>query len=503
MSNHPKFISLRRDYPKFIYESYAWKWVDIDGIAEKRTLRISFVFKVLDAGGNEAFVFEPSVLLSLPFDSPYSESEAHNNSQINTLAFNCGMIEMISCWKATCSPVTQVICGTLTDEQQAWWKRIYFNGLGEFFYVNGIDTDCEWFMRLQNIVQTGGKAINTEQGKAQNCTEYNIADKANEKILVPVGGGKDSCVTLELLKKIYRPRDREILVPFIINPRKATEKCCEKAGFAMSDVVVMYRTIDPLLLEMNRRGFLNGHTPFSAMLAFYSTVAATLAGAKYIVLSNESSANEATVTAGSAGGNGVNHQYSKSFEFETDFQLYAEKFLFHNNTTCPKYFSLLRPFSEAHIAKIFSQYPQYFDVFKSCNVGSKTDSWCGHCAKCLFVYIILAPFLPPETLRKIFNGKNLLDDISLQKEFDELAGAVNIKPFECVGTVDEINWALQQISEKHSGILLDHYKTLAVSKIPQLTEKIFALTPDHALPPLFEDFFKNNYYVGKGEDSCC
>jgi hypothetical protein len=338
------------------------------------------------------------------------------------------------------------------------------------------------------------------------------------RVLVPVGGGKDSCVTMEVLKMMEGLSDDKTVVgsefvPFIINPRGATEKCCARAGFSHAQVIVMYRSTDPLLLEMNRRGFLNGHTPFSAMLAFYSTLAATLAGASYIVLSNESSANEATVAAASDTDGvykgGVNHQYSKSFEFESDFREYAEKFLFGDiaeECSHPEYFSLLRPLSEAHIAKIFSQHPQYFDVFKSCNVGSKTDSWCGHCAKCLFVYIILAPFLSPETLQKIFNGKNLLDDMSLQKEFDGLVGAVDVKPFECVGTVSEINWALQQISaapanshsrtgqnsptantKQHKGALLDYYKTLAVSKIPQQTKEIFTLNPNHALPSLFEE----------------
>jgi hypothetical protein len=583
MNNHSKFISLRRDYPKFVYESYAWEWIDVNGVindgnsgetADKRALRISFVFKILDANGDEAFVFEPSVLLSLPFVLRYCES----NSQIDTLIFNCGMVEMVSYWKATCSPITQVVCGILTDEQQAWWKRLFFNGLGEFFYINRIDADLEWFMRLQNpigeewiawdcnrcagkettaadstgvagILDTAGMAYAVDIASAVSTTDSagiaSISDMAGaadviygaDKTLVPVGGGKDSCVTLELLRKTdffmsqsacnsgasatmsdsgKTTADKK-LIPFIINPRGATEKCCARAGFAINDIAVMYRAIDPLLLEMNEHGFLNGHTPFSAMLAFYSTLAATLADAKYIALSNESSANEATViirgnacakhislsnessaneaivTTDCADCGGANHQYSKSFEFEQDFRWYSERFLFCNNQNelpYPEYFSLLRPLSEAHIAKIFSQYPQYFDVFKSCNVGSKTDIWCGHCAKCLFVYIILAPFLKPETLQKIFNGKNLLDDMSLQKEFDELVGAADVKPFECVGTVSEVNWALQHSLEK--GALLNYYKTLVVSKIPQQTEKIFAINHNHAIPKKFDKLFSTD-----------
>jgi hypothetical protein len=566
MNNHSKFVSLRREYPKFIYESYVWEWVDIESseAAGKWALKMSFVFKVFDMTGSEAFVFEPSVLLSVSDNALSqiitSEPDSHCNSQIDILVFNCGMVEMVSYWKATCSPVTLVRCGVLTDEQQQWWKHLYFGGLGEFFYLNGIDADEEWFMRLQ--VATGEEWLAREV--ALNGGEGTwVNNKAGLSVLVPVGGGKDSCVTLELLKT----GGISNITPFIINPRGATEKCCGRAGIPFDKIAIMYREIDPLLLELNKvvvdgidgeKKFLNGHTPFSAMLAFYSTLAATLGGQRYIALSNESSANEATVSTNRMSGTGdnngtnVNHQYSKSFEFESDFRYYAKTFLFgddkygaqqssdiqqgddahvgyasdndkhdaqqsggiqqgddahvgnsvqigngaqqdYGKHHHPEYFSLLRPLSEIKIAEIFSHYPQYFDVFKSCNVGSKTDSWCGHCAKCLFVYIVLAPFLMPEVLQKIFSGKNLLNDISLKKELDELVGIADVKPFECVGTISEVNWALQQISTNcrvslatYHGSLLDYYKTLAVSKTPQSSEKIFAINPHHALPPLFK-----------------
>jgi len=59
----------------------------------------------------------------------------------------------------------------------------------------------------------------------------------------------------------------------------------------------------------------------------------------------------------------------------------------------------------------------------------------------LFTYVILSPFLPQEKLEKIF-GKNLLKDNSLKTIMDELDGKAAVKPFECVGTPDEVNAAL-------------------------------------------------------------
>ena len=97
--------------------------------------------------------------------------------------------------------------------------------------------------------------------------------------------------------------------------------------------------------------------------------------------------------------------------------------------------------SEFQIARIFSRYPQYFSSFRSCNAGSKENKWCGKCPKCLFTYIILSPFLDEKTLLQIF-GHNLLDDKDLYQHYLELTGQSDKKPFECVGTVNEVNVSL-------------------------------------------------------------
>ena len=115
--------------------------------------------------------------------------------------------------------------------------------------------------------------------------------------------------------------------------------------------------------------------------------------------------------------------------------------LTHSPIHAFNYFSFLRPLSELQIAMLFSRFTAYHDVFRSCNVGSKQDIWCGHCAKCLFAYIILSPFIEPARLNEIF-GKPMLDDLTLRLEFDQLRGVAETKPFECVGTVGEVNQAL-------------------------------------------------------------
>src|SRR5204862_4005846 len=106
----------------------------------------------------------------------------------------------------------------------------------------------------------------------------------------------------------------------------------------------------------------NGHVPFSTHMAFISLFTAMLYDYRYTIFANEESANYGSVTYL---GREINHQWSKSLEFELLFQEYVKQFL----TPDISYFSILRPFSEIAIAKRFVQYQQYFPVFSSCNTN--------------------------------------------------------------------------------------------------------------------------------------
>jgi hypothetical protein len=158
-------------------------------------------------------------------------------------------------------------------------------------------------------------------------------------------------------------------------------------------------------------------------------------GCDAVAMSNEHSASAANL---SLDGVDINHQYSKSFEFEQDFAQYLERFV----SPSIRYFSLLRPLSEIEIARRFSKYPEYFGVFRSCNTAfrqareARGRHWCCNCPKCRFVFLALSPFVPKPDLIEIF-GRNLLDDETQSEGFAELCGLHANKPFECVGETSE------------------------------------------------------------------
>ena len=397
-----QYEKLRREYPRFFYHGYEVRW-------EENSLQITYHFEIEGLSS-----FAPRWVF--PLDSRGAKEAEERVTE--EMIFSLGMVELISYWKITCSPTVFVETGALSPEQIRWWKHLYFNGLGEFFYVNGIREAGE-----EDFMEICANPCFQEAPKGRWET-----DGHSKGFLVPIGGGKDSAVTLELLKKTMEP-----VYGYIINPRGATAKTAQRAGLGREQVMEVQRTLDQRMLELNRKGFLNGHTPFSALVAFSSLIGAAILNLDYIALSNESSANESTVP-----GSSVNHQYSKSFEFERDFHEYARKYL-------PKsayYFSLLRPLSEFQIAWLFSGMKQYHDIFRSCNRGSKTDSWCGHCPKCLFVCLILSPFLEQEEIRQIF-GCDMLEDLSLKETFQKLVGIASEKPFECVGSRNEVKESIR------------------------------------------------------------
>lgn len=447
--NRRKYNFLRQEYNVFTYERF-------DYVLTNDKINIKYTFNLSDK-----HTFEPELILHLNTKS----QSIPEISILDNLIFHIGMIELISYWKAACPPKI-VICPYFMDEDQIYfWKKIYFHGLGEFFYVNGVEADLEDFVEI--VTESKNKAAPKPMALDQ------------KRVLVPIGGGKDSIVSLELLKKHVE------VIPFIINPRKASTESAGIAGFIPEDIFRVDRVIHPKLLELNSAGFLNGHTPFSAVVGFISILAATLTNSRFIALSNESSANEPTVV------DGPNHQYSKSYGFESDFRNYVHRYI----SPDLQYFSFLRPLSEIEIAEIFSRYPKYFKAFKSCNVGSKLDVWCGQCPKCLFTAIILSPFIDREEIIKIFNG-DILDRQELIPIFDSLIGANPVKPFECVGTLDEVNKALALTIMKSQGDLpallryymqTTQYKRYEEKSVPDPVEA----KSEHFLEKPFIDILNN------------
>jgi hypothetical protein len=461
---------LRRKYPRFVYENFDW---EISG----KDLKISFDFRIESPEDCPPDIcFKPKVIIK---NVNKNQIRKVGDRVVDNLVFNLGLIELLSYWKATCSPEILIKAGSLSmkaspsspsstnlrfisinKEQIKWWKDLIERGMGQFFFENKIDFNTLGFL---NIL--------TKLDEDRPHPTHIFSGKLKNKVLVPVGGGKDSIVTLEILKG-----GKKNIACFSLNPTETVQRILKIGGWENS--IIVDRKIDPKLLALNRQGFLNGHTPFSAYLAFLSVILAVLFDIKYIAFSNERSSNEGNVKYL---GRIINHQYSKSFDFEKKFRDYCQKYL----ASGVEYFSFLRPLYEIQIAKLFSKYPKYFNVFLSCNVAYQTASgtklptkrWCGKCPKCLFVFAILYPFIDEKKLIKIF-GQNLFEKRRLLPLMLELIGERRFKPFECVGTKKEsliafyLSWNKNKKRGRKMPFLLKYFEKNMLPRHPNLEKEV-------------------------------
>ena len=327
----------------------------------------------------------------------------------------------ISYYKAFLPEKIVVENGGLTETEARFFEKFYLNGLGEFAVRNGLN--------LQGKIRFPAEKIKRES----------IGLDLMYAALIPVGGGKDSCVTMELIKKTDLPA-----VGIAVGDPRPIRECLDISRLLS---VILKRKIDPLLMDLNAKGTVyNGHVPITGILAFLLWAAAVLYDKRYVIMSCERSASVGNMMQGTLE---INHQYSKSFDFERDFYHITQEI-----TPDFRYFSLLRPLSEAHIAKLFAEKCSvYFSAFTSCNKAFKLDEskrlrrWCGVCDKCRFVFLILAPFMDKETLVSLI-GTNPLNDSTQVGGYGELLGLSGHKPFECVGEFEESRWAFEKLSRR-------------------------------------------------------
>ena len=394
---------LRKKHPVFTYESFSYRFAGNNFV-------MSFVFRV-----KPDIQFTPRVVIK---NAGKGRVETIPLEILDNLVFHIGLAEIPSYWKAALSPTIEIAAGVLAKPQIVFWQDLLWNGLSEFCYQNKIGIPKSAFVKIASL---GERKFEAERLPVK------------ERVLVPLGGGKDSIVTLEMLKG-----EREDLGIFVLNPQRFHKKVIKISGITRA--IFAEREIHKKLLALNRAGYLNGHTPFSAYLAFISTLIAVFFGYSRIAVSNEKSADEPNLVWN---GRKINHQYSKSSDFEKKFQAYAASYLVKNI----EYKSFLRKFYEIDIAKMFAEYPQYFGAFLSCNRGLKEGRWCGKCPKCLFAYLILYPYLDIRARKKIFK-KDLFRDHALIPLAKSFLGVGGPKPFECVGTKAEVKKAFRLATKK-------------------------------------------------------
>lgn len=459
-----------KNEPK-IFKFAGWNYSVKNKVAEFN-FRYSFVFGDKHPDLN----FTDKIFLNLNG----AELNKINKNFLENILSNLHLALGISYYKLYCSKNIEIENNFLTKEQAKFWNTFYTKGLGELYYKNKID-----FRGLINFPY-----------KNQNKAAPHFFKPENKSLLL-FGGGKDSLLSLEFL--------RELEKKFSVYTLNAVPLQLKLIKSAKINNLNIKHKLDQKLFELSKtKGVYNGHIPISAIYGFSALLVATVLNYKYIIFSNEKSANYGNVNYL---GVEINHQWDKTFEYEKMFFDYVHKFISPELTP----FSLLRPFSEVEIVWLFVNSPNfkiYKSKFSSCNKNFKLSEnarlkekiWCGECPKCAFVFALFAAFLPKETILKIF-GKNLYKNTLLLPTFREILGIKGIKPFECVGTSYEMKWAMHQaylrgVYENDPAIRM--FKKEILSKyssheIGGLAFDFLPISKKHLAPKEFKEVLDKNF----------
>ncbi len=309
------------------------------------------------------------------------------------------------------------------------------DGLGEFAYRNDLD------LRGVGVVGAG------------EWTPARV-DLDPARVVTPFGGGIDSIVTVSSLA------DDLDQVLFVVSPSSGRFEALEAAAAVTGRPIVRAtRTLDPSLLARDA-SFLRGHVPVTAMVTLLASAAAAANGRGGVVMSNEHSASAANLVRD---GHAINHQWSKSWAAEL---LLADAVAEAVGPSL-EVASFLRDRTEVWVARRFSELAAYHGVFRSCNrafaqaPSARAANWCGECDKCLFIDLVLAPFVERRALRAIFGGEPLASRANESRLRTLVGLGDHHKPFDCVGDPDESAQSLRLVVERGDWADVAHLAELA------------------------------------------
>ncbi len=423
-----------------------------------------FVARELDADGRVTlrYALDESIGFVEEFDLPVAGPiSAAERARVDPLLALLHWAAGVSYFKTALPAQVSCETGAPPPAVARLLEALYSEGLGELAFTNALsELPRPRFPRAGSVAGA-------------------VVEPAGEerRVLVPIGGGKDSIVALEIVRRAGLQT-----ALFSIGDAPPILRTVAAAGL---EHLQARRRLDPGLARLNRTGAINGHVPVTAIVSCVALLTAALHGFDDVAMANERSASSGNLVWD---GIEVNHQFSKSLRAERLLSSALEEV-----PGAPRLFSVLRPASELSIARAFARMEPYHTAFTSCNAIFRSDpelraaSWCCECPKCRFVFLALAPFCDPAQLRAIF-GRDLLDEDGQFEGFALLTATGGHKPFECVGEEQESIAAIRLLAEDPRWREQRVVARLVAEVLPLYPRsvgdpaEVLALSEEHAVP---------------------
>jgi len=389
---------------RFIFKSYSFDAVDL-------TAHFHYAFD----NGRE---FQETVI--------FNKATQYTQEVLDRALFLAFVLIGTSYYKSF--PTREVVFAShVIDAWQAdFFNKVYQEGLSQFAFENGLTRD-----QLAHF-----EATNNE---SRQQLEYK-----GSGVLALESGGKDSLLVAALLEEAG-----VVFTPWYVS--SAEDHPAILGGFKAPLLTTMRLIDHDNLQKAQTVGGKNGHIPVTYILQSLALIQAILLGKSTVVVSIAHEGEEAHEWIGDLP---VNHQWSKTWAAEQAFATYVEKYV----AMGLQIGSPLRQYSELKMAELFAQHAwaRYGHSFSSCNLANykqghqnATLTWCGECPKCANSYLLFAPFIEASELQSLFNDQDLFAKPLLETTFKGLLGIDGVmKPFECVGEVEELRLAYHKAIER-------------------------------------------------------
>ncbi len=355
----------------------------------------------------------------------FQSGDNYNNQVLDKAMFLAFIIIGTSYYK-TFPSATVKLDMALDEWQVEFFNKVYQEGMGQFAFENDLTRDD-----LAHFTASKQTTINENQYDGVGT-------------LALQSGGKDSLLTAELLSESGKE-----FVSLYISSSDNYPKVLNKIG---SELVLSRRNIDHNgLRQAEVDGGKKGHVPVTYIVQSLAIIQAILLNKNEVITSI---AHEGEEPHAHIGDLAVNHQWSKTWAAEVAFSDYVSRYISPNLHIR----SLIRGYSELRVAEMFVDkvWAKHGHEFSSCNLANYKQGndnsvlkWCGDCPKCANSYLLFAPFLQANELKSLFDNQDLFAKPSLENTFKGLLGIDEVmKPFECVGEVNELSLAYHMSHKK-------------------------------------------------------
>jgi hypothetical protein len=372
-----------------------------------------------------------------------------------------GLIPMV--YLAFCTPEIRVRAGYLDEAQIEFWRWAYEMNMVEHLYAH-------------RTASRSAVELRCEVPRERALAPARARSFERPRVLVPLGGGKDSAVLIELLRGV----DADLFTSYFeeypgefLNLWRL-RGIARVAGFDKVHLSSLDFVSEPELEAVKRFDQATEYSLYPTLYACSGVINCLVHGYSHIAVGNERSAN-----FGNADhlGQLVNQK----------FQRYCREYLAPHIS----YFSGLMHLWEIQIAERFARYPKYLPVFLSCNKADESR-WCARCPKCAVICLLLSAFVDPSQVIAVY-GDDLFEYKRLFPVFDALLGLARPKPLECVCTEEECRALLHLTVKRYegAGVPLPTYLELRreLAEAPdsrRLAEKLRKdYNPENAIPEPF------------------